>query len=150
MVKQVVETNSVFSGAEGGKSFHRNLTAKQFDTLIHHNWPDSKTSEKQMMDPLEGVIQNIKKEQEDPKTKKKGHKKSSQKSQFEDEGIEGTKNARLNKLISIGHKLRSEGCTLTAEAKKSVGYRCCGLHCQLSLTFVVDFSFLFPVILFYG
>jgi hypothetical protein len=116
MVKQVVETNSIFSGAEGGKSFYQNLNAKQFDTLIHHNWPDSKTSERQMMDPLEGVIQNIKKEQEDSKTDKKGHKKSSKKSLVEDEGILGTKNARLNKLISIGHKLRSEGCTLTNNA----------------------------------
>ena len=108
MVKRVVETNTIFTGAEAGKSFHRNLTTKQLNSLIHHNWPDAKTSKKQMVDPLQGVIQNIKMEQGDPKTKKTGNTKSSRKSRV-DEGLDGTKDARLKKLISIGQKLRTEG-----------------------------------------
>jgi hypothetical protein len=113
MVKQVVETNTMFTGAETGKSFHRNLTTKQLDALIHHNWPDSKTGEKQMVDPLQGVIQNIKMEQKTPPKKKGSDTKASRKSRVDEKGIEGTKDARLKKLISIGQKLRTEGCIST-------------------------------------
>ena len=66
-----------------------------------------------MVDPLQGVVQNIKMEQEDPETKKTGHRKSSRKFRVDDEGLDGTKDARLKMLISIGQKLRTEGCTFT-------------------------------------
>ncbi len=116
MARQVVETNTVFTGAEAGKFLHRNLTTRQLDALIYHNWPDSKTIEKQLVDPLQAVIQNIKMEQ-GHKAKKKGHDQSSKKSQVNDGGIEGTKDARRKRLISIGQKLRTSGFAVTAKIK---------------------------------
>ena len=71
MVERVVETNSMFTGAETGKSFHKKLTTKQLDALINHKWPDVKTIEEDVTDPLEAVIKNIKMEEEADKKKPK-------------------------------------------------------------------------------
>jgi hypothetical protein len=60
MAKRVVETNSMFTGAEAGRSFHRKLTIRQLDALINHDWPTSKKVEKEVDDPLKFVIKNIK------------------------------------------------------------------------------------------
>lgn len=111
MAKQVVETNTMFTGSEAGKLFHRKLTTKQLDALIHHNWPSSKEITKQTVVQLQGVMQNIKYEQGDPI--KKGHTASSKNNQVKDDGIEGTKDARLKQLILIGKKLRTEGFSFT-------------------------------------
>ena len=129
MAKRVVEINTMFTGSEAGKSFHRNLTTKQLDALIHYKWPDSKA----MVDPLQGVIQNIKMKPGDPEIKKKGHgSHAKKKSGVDDEGIEGTKDVRLKKLISIGQKLRTEGCTFTTDwhrKKESIEYELMDVKC---------------------
>jgi hypothetical protein len=108
MATRVIETNCMFTGAEAGRSFHRQLTMKQLDALINHKWPDAKMIEKDAEDPLTAVIQNIKAEKES-KGKEGSKKNLLQKSQIDDDGLEGSKNARLTKMISIGMKLRSEG-----------------------------------------
>ncbi len=117
MAKRVVESNSMFTGAEAGKSFHRRLTTKQLDALINHfhNLTKKNSTEKteQMaMDPLESVIKNIKMEvEEEEKTKKVAKKKT----EFIDHGLENSRIARLNKLLKMGRKLRSEGLPYTQE-----------------------------------
>ena len=108
MAKRVVETNSMFTGAEAGKSFHRTLTTKQLDALIDHQWPNSRTSETNSVDPLEAVIKNIK--DEDPDEKKR--KMAAKKSRILDHGLQSSRVARLEKLIKIGKKLRIEGLLL--------------------------------------
>jgi hypothetical protein len=75
MAKRVVETNSMFTGAEAGRSFHRKLTIRQLDALINHDWPTSKKVEKEVDDPLKIVIKNI----------KQGQKEHGEKSTMENE-----------------------------------------------------------------
>ncbi len=111
MAKHVVETNSMFTGAEAGKSFHRRLTTKQLDALIKHfheltKKNSTEKTEQMVMDPLEAVIKNIKMEVEEEKKTKLGAKKNSK---FIDHGLENSGNARLNKLLKMGRKLRTEG-----------------------------------------
>lgn len=109
MARRVVETNSMFTGAETGKSFHRKLSTKQLDALVNHKWPKSKSNKAGEVDPLKEVIRNIKLEDEDL-DKNKGKKKADTKKMgMKDDGLENSRDARLKKLIFLGQNLRTSG-----------------------------------------
>jgi hypothetical protein len=132
MAKRVVDTNGMFTGAEAGKSFHRKLTTKQLDALIDHKWPKPKTSE-EMADSLESVINNIK----EGDTNEKTNKRASKMSRVIDHGLQSSRVARLDKLIRIGKKLRTEGWFFVQAQKNNFLWLQALDCCTLSISWLI-------------
>ena len=112
MAASIIKTNSMFTGAEIGRSLLKKLTTEQLDTLINHKWPDSKTLEENSANSLESIIRNIKfgnKFEAQSQEKQKLATNNENLVSMDHNGGKNSKEFRVKKVISIGKKMRNEG-----------------------------------------